>query len=70
LGFVAQDQTNMKADSLGVAIDKPFREVLGPAARYICVLDGVHSEFLFGRLCRRSRACLTVRQQRFFLAPN
>jgi hypothetical protein len=39
LGFVAQNQTNMSADSLGVAINKPFREVLGPAALYICVLD-------------------------------
>ena len=44
LGFVAQDQTNMSADSLGVAIDKPLREVLGPAVPYICVLDQLHFE--------------------------
>ena len=29
----------MSADSLRVAIDKPSREMLGPAARYICVLN-------------------------------
>jgi hypothetical protein len=28
LSFVAQDQTNISADSLGVSINKPFREVL------------------------------------------
>ena len=42
LGFVAQNQTNMSADGLGVGINKPFREVLGPAALYICVLDRLH----------------------------
>jgi len=42
LSFVAQDQANTSADSLGAAIDKPFREVLGPDALYICVLDRVH----------------------------
>ena len=44
LGFVAQDQTNMSADSLGVAVDKPLREVLGPAALDIGVLDQLHFE--------------------------
>ena len=48
LSFVAQDQTNISADSLGVAIDKPFREVLGPPALYIRVLDGLHFD-LVGR---------------------
>ena len=42
LGFVAHDQTNISADSLGVAIDKPFREVLGPVRLYICVVDRLH----------------------------
>ena len=42
LSFVAQNQTNLSADSLRVAIVKPFREVLGPAALYICVLDRLH----------------------------
>ena len=42
LGFVAQDQTNMSADGLGVGINKPFREMLGPAALYICLLDPLH----------------------------
>jgi hypothetical protein len=45
LSFVAQDQTNISADSadrLRVAINKPFREVLGPVALYICVLDRGH----------------------------
>ena len=42
LSFVAQDQTNISADSLGVSINKPFREVLGSAALYICVLDRLH----------------------------
>jgi len=42
LGFVAHDQTNISADSLGVAIDKPFRKVLGPAPLYIRFLDRVH----------------------------
>jgi hypothetical protein len=46
LSFVAQDQTNMSADSLGVAINKPSREVLGPAALYICVLDRLHFDLL------------------------
>jgi hypothetical protein len=46
LSFVAQDQTNTSADSLRVAIDKPSREMLGPAARYICVLDRVHFDSL------------------------
>jgi hypothetical protein len=34
----------MSADSLGVAIDKPLREVLGPAAPYMCVLHQLHFE--------------------------
>jgi hypothetical protein len=45
LSFVAQDQTNISADSLGVSINKPFREVLGSAALYICVLDRLHVGF-------------------------
>ncbi len=44
LGFVAQDQPNISADSLGVAIDKPFKEVLAPASLYICVLDRLHGK--------------------------
>ena len=44
LGFVVQDQTNISADSLGVSINKPFREVLGSAALYICVLDRLHCD--------------------------
>jgi hypothetical protein len=48
LGFVAQNQTNISADSLGVAIIQPFREVLGPAALYIRVLDRLHFD-LVGR---------------------
>jgi hypothetical protein len=27
-----------------VGINKPFREVLGPAALYICLLDRLHSD--------------------------
>ena len=46
LSFVAQDQTNISADSLGVAIVPPFTEVLGPAALYICVLDGLHFDLV------------------------
>jgi len=42
LSFVAQDQTNISADSLGVAVIQPFREVLGPAPLYIGVLDWLH----------------------------
>jgi hypothetical protein len=48
LGFVAQNQTNMSADGLGVGINKPFREVLGPAALYICLLDRLHFDFSTG----------------------
>ena len=48
LSFVAQDQTNISADSLGVAIDKPFREVLGPVPLYIRVLDRLQFD-LVGR---------------------
>jgi len=50
LGFVAQDQTNISADSLGVAIVPPFREVLAPAALYVCVLDRLHFDcWSFGK---------------------
>ena len=47
LGFVTHDQTNISADSLGVAIDKPFTEVLGSAALYICVLDRLHFDIVW-----------------------
>ena len=50
LGFVAQNQTNISANTLRVAIVKPSREVLGPAALYICVLDRLHFDFV-GRQC-------------------
>ena len=54
LGFVAQDQTNISADSLGVSINKPFREVLGPASFYICVLDGLHFDLVDRRVLERN----------------
>jgi len=46
LSFVAQNQTNISADSLRVAVIPPFREVLGPSALYICVLDRLHFDLL------------------------
>ena len=46
LGFVAQNQTNISADSLRVSIDKPFREVLGPAPLYIGILDRLHFDIV------------------------
>jgi hypothetical protein len=46
LGFVAQDQTDIGADSLGVAIGPPFREVLGPAPLYIGILDRLHFDIV------------------------
>jgi len=52
LSFVAQNQTNTSADSLGVRINKPFREMLGPAALYICVLDRLHFDSCWSRLHR------------------
>ena len=55
LSFVAQDQTNISADSLGVAINKPFREVLGPAALYICVLDRLHFDLVGRRVFGKKR---------------
>jgi len=54
LSFVAQDQTNMSADSLGVAIDKPFREVLAPVVLYICVLDWLHFDLGVRRVFEKS----------------
>ena len=60
LGFVAQNQTNISANSLRVAIVKPSRKVLGPAALYIRFLDWVHfqtSLFLHQRVgCCHRRA--------------
>ena len=53
LGFVAQDQTNISADSLRVAIDKPFREVLAPVALNICVLDRLHFDIVGRRWLSR-----------------
>jgi len=55
LGFVAQDQTNISADSLGVSINKPFREVLGSAALYICVLDRLHFDLRGRRVFGKKR---------------
>jgi len=55
LGFVAHDQTNISADSLGVAIEKPFREVLAPAALYICVLDRLHFDIVWLDFLERSQ---------------
>ena len=55
LSFVAQDQTNISADSLGVSINKPFREVLGSAALYICVLDRLHFDLRGRRVFGKKR---------------
>jgi hypothetical protein len=55
LGFVAQDQTNISADSLGVSINKPFREVLGSAALYICFLDRLHFDLRGRRVFGKKR---------------
>ena len=56
LGFVAHDQTNISADSLGVAIDKPFREVLGPVRLYICVVDRLHFDIVWSTVVANSVA--------------
>jgi hypothetical protein len=56
LSFVAKDQTNIGADSLRVAVAQTFREVLGPAAFYICVLDGLHFD-LVGRRVLEKNGC-------------
>ena len=53
LSFVAQDQTNISADSLGVAVIQPFREVLCPAALYIGVLDRFHFDLVGRRVLER-----------------
>jgi hypothetical protein len=55
LGFVAQNQTNISADSLGVAVIQPFREVLRPAALYIGVLDGLHFDLVGRRVFGKKR---------------
>ena len=55
LSFVAQDQTNISADCLGVSINKPFREVLGSAALYICVLDRLHFDLRGRRVFGKKR---------------
>ena len=52
---MAQDQTNISADCLGVAIDKAFREVLGPATLYICVLDRLHFDIVWFDFLERSQ---------------
>ena len=56
LGFVAHDQTNISADSLGVAIDKPFWEVLGPVRLYICVVDRLHFDIVWSTVVANSVA--------------
>ena len=56
LGFVAHDQTNISADSLGVAIDKPFREVLGPVRLYISVVDRLHFDIVWSTVVANSVA--------------
>jgi hypothetical protein len=45
----------ISADSLRVAIDKPFREVLGPAALYICVLDRLHFDLVGRQVFRKKQ---------------
>ena len=45
----------MKADSRGVAIDKAFREVLGPATLYIRFLDLLHFDIVWFDFLERSQ---------------
>ena len=45
----------MSADNLGVGINKPSREMLGPAGLYICVLDRLHFDIVWFDFLERSQ---------------